>query len=144
MKRLISALLFAAFAVTAAGCTATSGPSGPTQGTAASRPAPAPDSFAPGACRQMASHVIELGNMAHSLLDRPMTKAERDTLMAHQTAIKAAMPGATPTVREAARKVVNAAGWNAFMSDIRVPDQQQKLMPLVVQADSALQDACVH
>jgi hypothetical protein len=141
MKRLISALLFAAFAVTAAGCTATRGNGSPAHNAAANRPAPAPESFAPGACSKMAPHVIELWNMANNLQDRPLTKAERNALMTHQKALSAAMPGASPKVREAARKLVNAAGWNAFTADLQIADQPQ-LMPLVVQADSALQDAC--
>jgi len=143
MKRLISALLFAAFAVTAAGCTATRSDSGPPQGAAASRPAPAPDSFAPGTCRKMAPDVLAVWKMSTGLQGQTqMTMADRHALKARQQALIAAMPGASPELRAVLNKVVNEMGWVRFRTDTHT--YQPWLMDKVVKADSAMLNACVH
>lgn len=145
MKRLISALLFAAFAVTAAGCTATQSNSSPSQGAAASPSVPAPDreSFARSACAGMAEDVFGVWNMAVGLEDKPtMTLAERHALKARQDALVAAMPEASPEVRKSLDKLVNKLGWVRFLYD--TGNYKPAHMDMVLRADSAMQDACVH
>jgi len=148
MKRLIGALLFAAFAVTAAGCTATQGNSSPPQGAAAtSRPAPVPapdrESFTRSACAGMTEDVFGVWNMAIGLEDKTtMTLAERHELKTRQDALIAAMHGAPPEVRKSLDKLVNKMGWVRFLYD--TGNYKPAHMTMVLQADSAMQDACVH
>jgi hypothetical protein len=144
MKRLISALLFAAFAVTAAGCTATRGNDSSAQNAAASRPAPAPGSFPSGVCRTMADDVIGVWNMATGLQGHTeMTTNDRHALKARQDALIAATSAATtPEIHKSLGELVNAIGWVRLLYD--TGNYQPKHMDRVIQADSAVQDSCRH
>jgi hypothetical protein len=138
----IVAAALAAGAVTA-GCTSSSTGDGSAQQRAAAA-MPAAESFAPGACRNAAEHVIALGEISGRLQGRTdVPAADRTALDQHQKALRAMLPQvADSSVRTPLQTLVTTVGWTRLRLDLQSYDPA--LLDAVAKADAATRAVCVR